>query len=119
MSLSITANSKCPYLLQKSGKRITDFEKAWDAARIAAGVPEALFHDLRRTAVTRMVEAGLSENEAMQISGHRTRAVFDRYHIVSEGRLKQNAQKLEDHLKMLQAPRDGADNGADKKSLVS
>ena len=35
----------------------------------------------------------------MEISGHRTRAVFDRYHIVSDRRMKQNAQKLEEHLR--------------------
>jgi hypothetical protein len=45
-------------------------------------------------------EAGLSEKEAMEISGHKTRAVFHRYHIVSERRMKQNAQKLKDHLKV-------------------
>ena len=46
-----------------------------------------------------MIEAGLSEKEAMEISGHRTRAVFDRYHIVSDRRMKQNAEKLGEHLK--------------------
>ena len=52
-----------------------------------------------RTALTNMIEAGLSEKEAMEISGHRTRAVFDRYHIISDRRMKQNAEKLGEHLR--------------------
>jgi ABC-type lipoprotein export system ATPase subunit len=48
--------------------------------------------------VTNMIEAGLSEKEATEIRGHKTRAVFDRYHIVSERRMKQNAE-LEAHIK--------------------
>jgi hypothetical protein len=46
-----------------------------------------------------MIEASLSEKEAMEISGHKTRAVFGRYHIASDRRMKQNAQKLVGHLK--------------------
>jgi len=51
--------------------------KAWATTCTAAGV-EGLFHDLRLTALTNMIEAGLSEKEAMEISRHRTRAVLDR-----------------------------------------
>jgi len=58
----------------------------------AAGDKEALFDDLRLTALTNMIQAGLSEKEAMEISGHRTRALFDRYHIISDRRMKQNPE---------------------------
>ena len=53
-----------------------------------------MFHDPRRTALTNMIEAGFSEKEAMEISGHRTGYVFDRYHIVSGRRLKEMAARL-------------------------
>jgi hypothetical protein len=48
-----------------------------------------------------MIEAGFSEKEAMEVSGHKTRNVFDRYHIVSSRRLNLLAKKIEDHLKEL------------------
>ncbi|HTS74605.1 MAG TPA: tyrosine-type recombinase/integrase, partial [Bryobacteraceae bacterium] len=95
----------CPFLIQHHNQPVFDFEKAWATACEAAGVPGTLFHDLRRTAVTNMIEAGLSEKEAMEISGHKTRAVFDRYHIVSERRMKQNAETLEAHLKAKERPK--------------
>jgi len=73
-------------------------EKAWATACDAAGISGALFHDPRRTGVTNMIKAGLSEKETMEISGRKTRTVFDRYHILSERQMKQNAEKLEAHL---------------------
>ncbi len=100
IEMAIAAGTReCPLLIQNGGEPVYDWEKAWATACKAAGVSGALFHDLRRTALTNMIEAGLSEKEAMEISGHKTRAVFDRYHIVSERRLKEMAGKLEVHLK--------------------
>jgi PAS domain-containing protein len=51
-------------------------------------------HDLRRSAVRRMVRSGVSETVAMEISGHSTRKIFDLYDISSDRDKREAAGKI-------------------------
>jgi len=76
------------------GAQRQDFHRAWKTASDRAGYAGMLRHDFRRTAVRNTVNRGIAERVAMTITGHKTRAVFDRYHIVSPGDLQEAARKL-------------------------
>jgi integrase len=59
---------------------ITDsVKKSFSSACSDAGIDDFHFHDLRHTAITRMIQAGLSPMEVMKVSGHTQMATFARY----------------------------------------
>jgi len=72
----------CDLLFHRSGQPVLDFRGAWRKACKAIGKPDLLVHDLRRSAVTNLIRAGVGEQVAMRISGHRTPSVFRRYRII-------------------------------------
>jgi len=59
-----------------------------------AGCPGKLTHDFRRTTARNKVNSAVSERAAMKATGHRSRSILDRYHIVSPGDLQDVARKL-------------------------
>lgn len=57
----------------------TSCKVAWYLALRDAGIEGLRFHDLRGTAITRMLQAGMSAPEVMKISGHSQFKTFLRY----------------------------------------
>ena len=98
----------CPFLFHHEGEPIGD-QGRWAEAWFRAGLPTRttkkghvrpmkIFHDLRRTAVTNMIDAGIDPQTAMEISGHKTRAIFDRYKITSRKAVRQAIEILDTHV---------------------
>ena len=53
-------------------------------------------HDFRRTAVRNLERAGVSRSVAMQLVGHETEAIYQRYAITTERDLVEGVAKLAD-----------------------
>ncbi len=73
----------CQWVIHRTGKPVVDYRDAWDRAVQLAEFEGLHFHDLRRSAVRNMLDAGMDESKVMRIVGHKTRAMIDRYRIVS------------------------------------
>ena len=90
------------------GSRVIEPRKNWYTLCVASGLGRFVpgergsrryvglnLHDFRRSAVRNLVRAGVPERVCMDISGHRTRSVFDRYNITSDADLIRASQLIE------------------------
>lgn len=112
------------HIFHRDGQPVAEFRKSWITACLAAGVgrmvcpkcqsegtakdcPKCeirteysggkIFHDLRRTAVRNMTQAGVPQAVAMKVSGHKTSSMFQRYNIVATDDLRTALERTEQY----------------------
>ena len=111
-----------PFLFHRDGRQVKSFRSAWRLAckRVALAAraaterttPKAIWkamsreerrgfkgsgripHDFRRTAVRNLVRAGVSQKVAMELTGHLTPSVFERYNITDDRDRRDAVAKL-------------------------
>lgn len=98
----------CVYVFHVNGAKLVDWRMTWTKACVAAGLSTIVngkevhtrtLHDCRRTAARNLVEgAGVSEATAMQFTGHQSRSVFERYHIVNQKNVRDAGEALVEHV---------------------
>lgn len=77
-----------PYLFAtKKGRRIKNMRTAFETACTAAGIVGFRFHDLRHTAASHMIMAGISLAAVGAVLGHKTSAMTSRYAHLSQEHL--------------------------------
>jgi integrase len=84
----------CEFLFHRAGEPIRDFKHAWKTLVATAGLEDVRPHDLRRSAVTNMLEARFSIAQVMAITGHRTPAMVLRYAQVVDEHLDEKVAAL-------------------------
>ena len=72
---------------------------AWKTACIKAGLDNLHFHDLRHTATTRLIRAGVPHTEAMKVTGHTQFKTFQRYMNLTNESVAASANILNEYLK--------------------
>ena len=87
-----------PLVFHRDGIPIRRWRTAWRTACQAAGVPTRFLHDCRRTAARNLIRASVPERVAMLLTGHKTRAIFDRYNIINEQELLEAGDQLVEYL---------------------
>ncbi len=98
-----------PWVFHRGGEPIRAFRRSWLMACAKAGlarevrdakgrllriVGAPIPHDLRRSAVMRLEEAGVPRTTAMAMVGHRTESVYRRYAVPNAKAMRDGADKL-------------------------
>ena len=70
--------------VRANGEPIKDFRRAWLKALEAAGLGKHLFHGNRRSQAVNLMTAGVDEQTAMEITGHKDSETFRGYRVLVE-----------------------------------
>ena len=114
------------HVFQFNGKPVGDIrtglKKACKKAKIKYGrfVKDGfIFHDLRHTFNTNMRKAGVQESVIMEVTGHSTREMFDRYNSIDEDDTRKALDQMTAFLESVDHPVDQADEIKKKKNSES
>lgn len=98
----IKGSSEDNHVFQYNGSPVTDIRASLKRACKKAGIKYGrfveggfIFHDLRHTFNTNMRKAGVSESVIMEITGHSTREMFDRYNTIDEDDARKAVNQFE------------------------
>ncbi|MEE9566751.1 MAG: tyrosine-type recombinase/integrase, partial [Desulfobacteria bacterium] len=93
------------YVFQYRGKPVKDIRSALKRACKKVGITYgrfakdgSVFHDLRHTFNTYMRKSGVPESVIMEITGHSTREMFDRYNTVDAEDARRAIEQLQTYL---------------------
>ena len=100
------------HVFQYKGKQISfNFVRSLKSACKEAGIKYGrfekggfIFHDLRHTFNTNMRKAGVPETVIMEITGHSTREMFDRYDTVDEEDTRKAIDQFTDYISATNVP---------------
>ena len=108
-----------PLVFHRDGIPVRRWRTAWRTACQAAGVPTRFLHDCRRTAARNLIRANVPERVAMLLTGHKSRAIFDRYNIIHEQELLDAGDQLVEYLaQQAQAVPAAPDHGVLRRTSV-
>lgn len=107
MFSSIKRSEKSDYVfIWRDGKPTNDIRTSLKKACKAAGVTYGrfakdgfIFHDMRRTFVVNITDAGVPQAVRMDITGHSTLEMDARYNVVDLKRKREAIERFEEHLK--------------------
>lgn len=89
---NLPRTSEYVFINPETGKPYTDIKHSWQTVMEAAGIENFRFHDLRHTAITRMVEKGIPLPVVKEIAGHSKIETTMRYTHTSD---KQKVEAIE------------------------
>jgi integrase len=102
----IQKTGKDNHVFQFHGKPIRDIRTGLKKACKKAGIKYGrfvkggfVFHDLRHTFNTNMRKAGVAESVIMDVTGHSTREMFDRYNTIDEDDTRKAVDQMTTFLK--------------------
>ena len=104
--------------IQEGGIDARAWQQAFKSATKGTHLEGFLPHQLRHTTVRNLRDAGVPDDVAMQITGHRTTDVYRRYGIAGHEDRKRAAEKLAEHLSSPQTGHTGTEKAKSPLKVI-